>query len=179
MSDGRARRALVLGRFQPPHRGHLHCLETAARLADDFVVVIGSAQASHTMHDPFTAGERVELVQSALNDVDLAAEHIIPVPDLNQFHLWVAHVEAYVPPFDLVVAGNPITALLFEEAGYHVERVVPQDRDHLSGTEVRRRLLAGLSVTDLVPRSVAASLERADLRARFDALRRAREGHHG
>lgn len=170
------RRALVIGRFQPPHRGHLHCLETAARLADRLIVVVGSAQASHTLRDPFTAGERIEMIRLALTDVDLQAEHILPVPDLNQYHLWVSQVEAYTPPFDVVVTGNPMTAILFEARGYRVERVPVQDRAHLSGTEVRRRLLAGISVTDLVTRSVAAILDRPATHARFTALRAGREG---
>ncbi len=175
----RARRALVIGRFQPPHRGHLHCVEAAARAAERFVVAIGSAQRSHTLRDPFTVGERVELVAWSLKDVGLHAEHVLPVPDLDQYHLWVAQVQAYVPAFDLIVTANPMTARLFEDAGVRVVRMEAQDRDRLSGTEVRRRLVAGISVTDLVTPSVAAFLDRPEVHARFEALRKAREGLHG
>ena len=142
-------------------------------------MAIGSAQRSHTMRDPFTVGERVELVASSLRDVGLSAEHILPIPDLDQYHLWVAQVQAYVPQFDLIVSANPMTANLFEAAGVRVLRMEAQDRERLSGTEVRRRLIAGISVTDLVAPSVAAFLDRPEVHARFEALRKAREGHHG
>jgi len=172
-------RALVLGRFQPTHLGHLACLKEAAARAQKIVVVIGSAQRSHSLHDPFTAGERVAMLADAAKDAKLPVEHIIPVPDLDQYHLWVSQVRAYTPAFDVVVTGSPMTALLFQQAGFDVARVQPVERSRFAGTAIRRRLFAGERVNDAVPPTVAAFLDRVDIQARLRALSAAAEGTHG
>jgi len=49
-------RGLYIGRFQPYHLGHQAVLEKIAREMDEIIIVIGSAEASHTLENPFTAG---------------------------------------------------------------------------------------------------------------------------
>ncbi len=169
-------RALVVGRFQPPHRGHLQVLETAAAAADEVIVVIGSAQRSHVASNPLTAGERVEALGGLLLDGGVKAAHVIPVPDLDQYHLWVAHVAAHVPAFDVVVAANPLTLHLFSKAGYAVKRVEPVNRETWSGTRIRGRLLAGEPVHDWVTPRVARFLEQEEIQARFQAIAAGRQG---
>lgn len=172
-------RALVIGRFQPPHRGHLACIRAAAESADEVVVVVGSAQRSHTRTDPFTAGERIEMLRLACQDEGIRVDHIIPVPDLDQYHLWVAHVGAHVPRYDLVVTGSPMTEYLFQQEGVRVERIPVREREAWSGTALRRRLLAGDTPGDAATPSVQAFLQEAAIRGRFRALAEAAEGKQG
>jgi nicotinamide-nucleotide adenylyltransferase len=42
------RDCLLIGRFQPFHKGHLQVVKTIARDCDDIIIGIGSAQYSHT-----------------------------------------------------------------------------------------------------------------------------------
>ncbi|HDM88409.1 MAG TPA: nicotinamide-nucleotide adenylyltransferase, partial [Candidatus Bathyarchaeota archaeon] len=42
------RRGLFIGRFQPPHLGHLHAIKQALEECDELIIVIGSSQYSHT-----------------------------------------------------------------------------------------------------------------------------------
>ena len=58
-------RGLYIGRFQPYHLGHQAVLESISEEMDEIVVVIGSAQESHTIDNPFTAGERMEMISGA------------------------------------------------------------------------------------------------------------------
>ncbi|EQD45121.1 nicotinamide-nucleotide adenylyltransferase, partial [mine drainage metagenome] len=51
-------RAFVVGRFQPFHNGHLHVIKEILSQYSSVIIGIGSAQYSHTMENPFTAGER-------------------------------------------------------------------------------------------------------------------------
>lgn len=170
-----ARRSLVVGRFQPPHHGHLHTLKQAAEGVDSIVVVVGSAQRSHTLENPLTAGERVELLMGLARDERLPVDHVVPVPDLDQYHLWVSHVEGYAPAFDRVVGANPMTLHLFEQAGYPVQRLEPKKRSEWSGTESRRRLFAGEDPADFLPRRVAEFLKQEELQGRLHALSKRRE----
>ncbi|MEM2915309.1 MAG: adenylyltransferase/cytidyltransferase family protein, partial [Candidatus Bathyarchaeia archaeon] len=60
-------RALYVGRFQPFHLGHLEAVKYMLRNSKEVIIVIGSAQESHTLTNPFTAGERVYMIRLALD----------------------------------------------------------------------------------------------------------------
>ena len=58
------KRGLFLGRFQPFHLGHLDVIKQALKMVDELVIVIGSAQYSHTFENPFTDSEREEMIEN-------------------------------------------------------------------------------------------------------------------
>jgi len=78
-------RALMIGRFQPIHLGHLKGIQQILNEVDELIILIGSAQYSHSFNNPFTAGERVAMVHAALCEsaIDLSRCFIIPIPDTN------------------------------------------------------------------------------------------------
>lgn len=153
-------RHLFLGRFQPPHRGHLHALAASSRRADDVYVAVGSAQRSHEPHNPFTIGERFELLGASLDDAGLENVHLFPVPDVHRHAAWVAHVEALVPPFDVVVTNNPLTRRLFSAAGYAVHPGRLWRPDVCSGRRIRARWARGEAAAELLAPAVQARLAR-------------------
>ena len=57
------------------------------------------------------------------------------------------------PPFSIVYSGNPLVKQLFEEEGFEVRQPPLYDRLHLSGTEVRRRILEDENWEELVPKA--------------------------
>jgi nicotinamide-nucleotide adenylyltransferase len=168
-------RALILGRFQPPHLGHLDVIAKASARFERVLVVVGSAQDSYTPQNPFTGGERVEMLQAALAERGLANVDVYPVVDLNRHAQWVAYLQSLLPPFDTVVTNNPLTKALFEAGGVAVEEGELHDRKNHSGTNVRGRLAKGRSIDHLVPPSVAAILERLDAGARLRTLTEAHD----
>ncbi len=54
--------ALLIGRFQPFHRGHFALYQKACLLADKVIVVIGSHQRSSSLLDPWTSEERCKMI---------------------------------------------------------------------------------------------------------------------
>jgi nicotinamide-nucleotide adenylyltransferase len=154
------KRILVLGRFQPPHVGHLDVMEAASKRADEVIVVVGSAQASYTTENPFTAGERVEMLRAALHARGVGNAFVVPIVDLNRHAEWVAYVEGLVPPFHEVVSNNPLTHELFRRAGYKVTKARLLRRRDLSGTNLRARLSAGKPIDGLVDPAVLRILKR-------------------
>jgi nicotinamide-nucleotide adenylyltransferase len=165
-------RALIVGRFQPFHLGHLELVKKAAAEYDGVVVAIGSAQESHTSRNPFTAGERVEMVTAALREAGLDEFFVIPVEDVHRHAIWVSHVVALCPRFEAVLANEPLTTRLFEEAGFKVVRTELFSRKEWSATEVRRRMVAGEDWRSLVPRPVAAVMDSMKGAERVAALAR-------
>ena len=154
-------RGFYIGRFQPFHNGHAQVIEGIVAEVDELVVGIGSADASHSLRNPFTAGERVEMVADALEAIDVPT-YVIPIVDIDRNSLWVSHVESMCPPFDVAYSNNPLVVRLFTEAGVEVRRSPMFNRDVLEGTGLRRRMIEGEPWTEHVPEPVAAVIERID-----------------
>ncbi len=155
------KRVFYIGRFQPYHNGHQYILERIARSGDEIIIGIGSAQLSHEPDNPFTAGERVLMITSALRDVG-SPLYVIPIEDIKRNDLWVAHVRSMAPPFDAVYSGNPLVVRLFEEEGIPVESPAMYERASHSGTEIRRRILANEAWESLVPAEVEKVIREID-----------------
>ena len=157
-------RGLYVGRFQPFHLGHLEAIKEALEEVEELVIVIGSAQYSHNLSNPFTAGERLVMIRRALQEanVDLARIWIVPVPDVHLHMLWVSAVEGYTPRFNVVYSNEPLTRRLFMEAGYKVKSIPFFERALYTSTHVREKMLKGENWTTMVPKSVAEFINEID-----------------
>ncbi len=155
-------RSMIIGRFQPLHKGHLEVIRKCASESEDLVIGIGSAQYSHEPENPFTAGERYLMIDEALKDEGLENYCIVPIEDLNRYSVWVAHVVSMVPPFKRVYSNNPFTRRLFGEAGFELRESPLYSRDMYSGTEVRQRMIDGKDWRSLVPDAVANVIDDID-----------------
>lgn len=151
------KRGLFVGRFQPFHKGHLHVVKEILSEVDELIIVVGSAQYSHRIDNPFTTGERLVMIRKALEEakIDLGRIWIVPVPDVHIHMVWVSVVEGYTPCFDAVYSNEPLTRRLFMEAGYEVKSIRFHKRETYSATEIRERMLKGGNWEELVPKSVA------------------------
>jgi len=158
-----------VGRFQPYHEGHHHVVETIADDVDELVIGIGSAYDSHSVEDPFTAGERVMMITKALDELDLVT-YTVPIEDVNRNSVWVSHVRSLCPRFDVAYSNNPLVVRLFEEAGVEVRGSPMFDRDVLEGTEIRRRMIAGEDWESLVPEAVVEVIAEVDGVGRLRAV---------
>jgi nicotinamide-nucleotide adenylyltransferase len=167
------KRGLYVGRFQPFHLGHLDAIKRVLKEVDEVVVVIGSAQYSHNVNNPFTAGERLVMVRTALRDAGIEDTRywVVPVPDIHLHMMWVSYVEGYTPHFDVVFSNEPLTQRLFSEAGYSVKPISFFERKLYSSTVVRERMVNGETWETLVPKGVANFLKE------IDGLGRLRELH--
>ena len=143
-----------------------------AHPADELILGIGSAQESYTWKNPFTAGERLEMVARVLREARLDGVLAIPLPDIQRHALWVRYVESILPPFERVYTNNPLTRLLFEQARYRVESPKLVDRARYEGETVRACLARNRGWAPLVPPAVARYLVELGAPARLALLRR-------
>jgi nicotinamide-nucleotide adenylyltransferase len=162
---------LIIGRFQPFHKGHFEVIKTIANDCDAIVIGIGSAELSHTIDNPFTAGERHLMISRALKEEGLNEFYIVPIVDIHRYAVWVSHVESLVPPFNAIYSNNPLTRRLFREAGYEVRNSPLYNREMYSGTEIRRRIIEGENWEDLVPKGVAEVIMEIDGESRVKDLK--------
>jgi len=174
-------RGLFVGRFQPFHRGHLRAIEAvrAARPAERLIIGIGSAQESYTIQNPFTAGERFDMIDRGLVEAGIEGVSIVPLPDVNQHALWVPYVEGMLPAFERVYTNNPLTRGLFEDAGYTVEGTEMYEREKWVGVGVRAALARGEPMDPYLTPAVARFVESIGGAARMKLLSRTAETGRG
>jgi nicotinamide-nucleotide adenylyltransferase len=158
------KRGLFVGRFQPFHNGHLEVIIDVLKEMDEIIIVIGSAQYSHYLNNPFTAGERATMIRRVLDEAKIPASKtwIVPVADVHVHMLWVAKVVGYTPKFSVVYSNEPLTRRLFSEAGCQVKSIPFHKRTIYSSTEIRQRMLTNKDWKMLVPKSVATYIQEID-----------------
>lgn len=141
-------RALFIGRFQPFHNGHLHSVNQILKEFDELVVVVAAAQYSFTMDNPFTAGERIEMIRAGLGDV-YERVYIVPVDNVPSNYEWPRHVLSYAPRAQVLYSNNEFVRLLFK--GYGLEARETPILPGVSGMTVRRLMVEGGEWERLVP----------------------------
>ena len=75
--------AVIIGRFQPIHKGHMPAFEKAHEVANKTICVIGSANKPSTSKNPFSVDERVGMIDDALyhNEPQLPFPSYVAVED--------------------------------------------------------------------------------------------------
>ncbi len=107
--------------------------------------------------NPFTAGERIEMIRRALREFQIPLDRVytVPVPDIMMNSVWPYHVKSYVPSFNAVVARNPLVVRLFKEAGYEVLVPPAFNRFLYNSTNIRALIVSkDDSWKERVPKSV-------------------------
>lgn len=162
--------ALIIGRFQPFHLGHLKLIEEAAKEAGTIVIGIGSSQESRTRRNPFSAEERRRMILLSVKGLGPKIM-VCDVPDIGDNARWVSHVEKIVPKFDVVYTNGELERSLFASSGYRVHATGLYNRERYAGTEIRRRVLAGERWKHLVPEGTKEVMEEIKGAERITSLK--------
>ncbi len=151
------RRALIFGRFQPFHYGHLNVVKWALQNFDELVLLVGMADESHTINNPFTAGERIWMIRAGLRDAGISLDRIITatVPTMRVYVGHAFYIINLVPHVRAIITRNPVIAQVFRDAGLEVVQPPEFDRERYRGSHIRKLMLEGGKWEELVPRSVA------------------------
>jgi nicotinamide-nucleotide adenylyltransferase len=134
------KRALFIGRFQPVHSGHVHGIKKLLKKYPEIVVVIGSSEDLLTKENPFTCGERIEMIRACFSKSDLARIILVPVPDVNDNRIWVDHVLAHIPTVNEVYSNNQLVKMLFSQHGILVKSMEYHDRGLKEGSSIRKMM---------------------------------------
>ena len=136
-------RGLMMGRFQPFHLGHLELTKQILSECDEVVIALTGSQFNYIEKDPFTAGERIEMIHESLKEdgVDLSKCFIVPIE--NQFNIatWASYLKSILPQFEKVYSGNDYVTMLLANSGYDVIQPKFLDRQNYNGTQIRKMIL--------------------------------------
>jgi len=154
--------ALFIGRFQPFHSGHLNAFKQVLKENNRVIIGIGSSEQNYTEENPFTAGERFEMIEKALDAEGIERERyvIIPVRNIDNFSLWASHVKLLCPNFQKLYTGSHIVKELFERHASDIEIATVKMNLDINATDIRNKILSGdSSWKTLVPAQIAKYLE--------------------
>ena len=106
--------AVIIGRFQPVHKGHMPLFKKANDIADKTVCVIGSADKPSTPKNPFSVNQRANLILDAIKSEWTSWTSFSGYPEIvsvrdtfYQEQEWLKSVKAAVQPFiDQVIADR-------------------------------------------------------------------------
>ena len=126
---------IVLGRFQPFHKGHAYLVEAALEKGPT-VIAIGSSQAEPSMDNPWSADEREGMIRTWLDGRDVK---IVQIPDINDPPNWVEHATKYHGEGTLVTSDES-TSSLYGASNFPVDWVDLNNRESFEGWRVRATL---------------------------------------
>ena len=132
--------ALVLGKFLPPHAGHVYLMERARELADDVVVLLLAHSA-----EPIPVEVRHRWLEELFPWAEVrsgVADHPIDYADPAVYDLWAATIKEVTgrPSFDLLLTSEPAYGDMTAERIDARHVLVDPDRSAvpISATAIRR-----------------------------------------
>ena len=176
-----AKYGVLIGRFQPCHNGHLSTIRQALEKVDNLIIVLGSANASRTIKNPWSANERMQMIYDCLDAKEAQRVIFLYAADyMYNDNAWVISVqekvsEATQDSTDVVLFGHEkddsgYYLRLFPQWGRETTRMLPA----LDATYIRQ-LYFDCNLTDLqkyVPGPVFDEMKRCMMK---DATTRTQE----
>jgi bifunctional NMN adenylyltransferase/nudix hydrolase len=148
----KTRYCVYIGRFQPFTSAHLQTVQLALEEAEQLILIVGSAQSPVNLRNIFSYEERLEIIQSALEEAGLAERVIIHgIPDsAYNFNAWTLRVQEIVHQ---VSGGDQDIAIIGhfkDDSSYYLSHFphwklikLPELQEGLSATEIRSSIYLG------------------------------------
>lgn len=88
---------IFIGRFQPLHVGHQSVIDKALELADNVIILVGSATTAISPRNPFTYEQRKNMIERTYRSVAFPDRlHVRPISDTCHDNRWMEQVQRQV-----------------------------------------------------------------------------------
>ena len=161
-----------MGRFQPFHLGHLDLAKQILDECDEIIIAITSSQFNYLEKDPFTAGERIQMIHDSLKESSLDLNRCYIVSLENQFNIatWSSYLKSSLPYFDKVYSGNDYVSMLLSDSKILVVKPKFLDRPKYNATLIRSKIISGDSWKEFVPNAVFELLNKINAEKRLKVI---------
>ncbi|NNL59354.1 MAG: nicotinamide-nucleotide adenylyltransferase [Nitrosopumilus sp.] len=165
-------RGLMMGRFQPFHLGHLDLVKQILAECDEVIIAITSSQFNYLEKDPFTSGERIEMIHNSLLESNIDMSKCFVVSLENQFNIatWASYLKSSLPHFDKVYSGNDYVSMLLADSGIDVVNPTLLDRSKYNATKIRSMIISDQKWDELVPNAVNELLKKISAKNRLKVI---------
>jgi bifunctional NMN adenylyltransferase/nudix hydrolase len=156
--------AVLIGRFQPFHFGHLRLVEHALRAAARVVIVVGSDKQHRSVKNPFTFEERERMIRATLRGTEQARVSVVGVADSPyNDSIWIASIQNGVDTLIAADGANTASASvalvghLKDESSYYL-KLFPkwqflgfESVESLNATHIRALYFDPARIQELAP----------------------------
>lgn len=149
--------AVLIGRFQPFHHGHLQLVKQILSECKDLLLVVGSSQENFTPHNPFTTGERIRMIWNSLlyENIDMRRTLLFHISDDENNARWLSNFQSYVPPFNIVYSGNNFLHALLSNEKISLRYPNFISKELYNGTRIRNLMIDNNPIwQNMVPKAV-------------------------
>lgn len=171
--DSRKNTALIIGRFQPLHHGHIYVLRSILKTYNKVKIGIGSSQLANTFNDPFTNRERKEFIKAVFKKRQISPKRyeIYQIPDIFDAKKWVDHVISIVGDFNAIFSNSDWIRELFQKKGFTLGKKYAIFKRKFNASNIRR-LIARDDKTwkSLVPQEIIKLMEEFEGMNRIKSL---------
>ena len=115
---------VLIGRFQPVHKGHLMVIMEAVKQTRELLIIIGSADKPRSYKNPWTAKEREAMLHNALEGMDIGncRIHIEHVKDyLYNDDLWATKIQGIVSKYRCLGGRTGIIGHKKDESSFYLD----------------------------------------------------------
>ena len=157
--------AVMIGRYQPFHLGHLELVRQVLDENDEIIILIGSSQANFTLKNPFTAGERVWMIRDSLieSKIDLSRVFLVNATDDENNVKWFSNIKCVSPPFNVIYTGNNFVRTLLKRETIIIKKPKLIEGNLLKGSVIRKLILEdNTKWQELVSKSVIKIFKEID-----------------
>ncbi|MBJ24328.1 MAG: hypothetical protein CMB64_06630 [Euryarchaeota archaeon] len=146
---------VVLGRFQPLHRGHIALIEWAYenKSTERIRIAIGSSNRLASPENPWSWEERKEMIETWKQNSHPEWElEIVAIPDINDPPKWVDHASKYHGDSGILITSDKETKALYESKNWEIQFFKLQNRGSFEGWRVREtcKMLSTVNEIDSV-----------------------------
>jgi len=145
MSNKKYDTVVYIGRFQPLHNAHVEIIRRAKSMADNLVIIIGSANQPRTYKNPFTTEERIAMIHNLATRVGdpTCSVHLDTNRDsIYNNQAWAARVQGIVSKYSMLGGKTAIIGHDKDESTFYL-KMFPQ------WTHEDVELLEPLNATDI------------------------------
>ena len=155
-------RGLMMGRFQPFHKGHLALVKQILAECDEVVIVLTGSQFNYIEKDPFTSGERIEMIHQSITEegIDLSRCFLVAIENQSNVATWASYLKSALPHFDKVYSGNDYVVMLLADSGYQVVSPKFLEREKYNATKIRSMITNDDEWQNLVPPAVSKIIKK-------------------
>ncbi|MDA1316540.1 MAG: adenylyltransferase/cytidyltransferase family protein [bacterium] len=136
-------KGLIIGRFQPFHKGHLFVVCEALKHVGKIIIGIGSTNSEDKVNNPFSYHEVHSMIEQVAKQEgwEDRISQIFDIPDtLSDDGIWLQDVLGRAQEFDVVISNNDWVTDIFRGEGFDVIELPFYKRHIYEGKKIREKM---------------------------------------
>ena len=152
---------LVIGRFQPFHKGHQYLIDRALEIAEKIVIAVGSSNVKNS-NNPWSYQRRKKILEMFIEKEGITNKviSIVSLPDHPSDDVWLLKTLKKTGKIDVVIGNNDWVKGIFENVKTPVITINHYRRRTLEGYKIRRLMRKQKKWEERVPSYLISKIKK-------------------